>query len=179
MKLDKSQILPFPLSEHLAMYISSQLESPIEMLGENLNISAKYLHINRSRPLGKMILRCLEATNKPQFITEGFCMYISTSKNAGNYDKKIVSCRSQFVQLSAAEISDITDIFETLFRTEFIAFVDGAHFGNDLKKGKVFKAIIQFLEKYNLAHDGMAVERYRKLYSRSKNTHKALISRFL
>lgn len=179
MKLDKSQIIPFPFPEYLSLYISSQLNSPIEKIGNDLNVNAKCLHVNRSRALGKMILRCLEETNKPQFISNGFTMYISASKNLRIDDKKITEGRSSFIRLSEIEIKDITDVFETLFRTEFVAFVSGAHFGNDYKKGKVFKAITAFLTKYNLDSDQSAVENFRKYYNRHKNTSKTLIDSFL
>ena len=179
MKLDKSQIIPFPFPTHLALFIAAQLKSPIEKIGADLNIKAKCLHVNRSKALGKMILRCLEETNKPQFISRGLSMYISASKNLRIDDKKITEARSSFVHLSPTEIKDMTDVFETLFRTEFIAFVSGAHFGNDYKKGKIFKAITTFLTKYNLDSDKSAVENYRKYYNRHKNTSKTLIDSFL
>lgn len=181
MKIDKSQIIPFPLPEHLALFISHQLDTPIENIGKNLEIKARAIHIKRKRPLGKMILRCLETSNKPVFVNEGFTLYISVSKNSRIHDKNIVPCRSTFVQLNEKEISDITDVFETLFRTSLVSFIDGASFGNYTKKREhsKFAAIVEFLKKYNLAHDDLAVERYRKLYDREKKACKHLINRYL
>lgn len=181
MKFDKSQIIPFPLPEHLALFISQQLDTPIENIGENLEIKAKALHIQRKRPFGKMILRCLETTNKPVFINNGVSLYISVSKYSRINDKSVVPCRSNFLQLSKNEVEDIIDVFETFFRTSLVSFIDGASFGNYSKKRTYSKiaAIVEFLQKYNIAHDDLAVERYRKLYDREKKASKHLISRYI
>lgn len=177
MKLDKSQIIPFPLPEHLSLFVSQQLDTPIETISENLQ--AKALHIQRKRPLGKLILRCLKKTDKPVLVNDGFTLYISVSKNSRINDKKITECRFSFVTLDEDEIADIVDIFDTLFRTALVSYVDGARFGNNFKKGKMFAAIVQFLQKYNLAHDDLAVESFRQMYNREKKADKHLISRYI
>jgi len=181
MSIDKSQVIPFPLPEHLASFISHQIDSPISLIGPQNNIEAKALHISRKRPLGKFILRCLKPGNKPSFIDKGFSIYISVSKYTRSSDQKIVPCRYSFIEFDEAEINEIISVFETLFRTALISFLDGAQFGNSAKKkarGK-FASIIEFLQKYNLAHDDLAVERYRKLYDREKKADKQLLHRFL
>lgn len=181
MKLTKHQIVPFPLPEHLASFISCQLDSPLEFIGSNLKTPAKALHISRKRQLGKFVLRCLKSSNKPVFVSEGLTIYIAVSENLRIADKKMVECRYSFLQLDETEIDEITDVFETLFRTSLISFLDGAYFGNYSKKkdrGK-YAAIIEFLNKYDMAHDDKAVERYRKLYDREKTSGKKLITKYL
>jgi len=177
MALDKSQIIPFPLPEHLCLFISEQLDTPIETIGDN--IKAKAMHITNNRPFAKMILRSLRPSTKPVFIKEGLTIYIAVSKNIRRGDKQIIECRSGYVNFGDAEIKDITDVFESLFRISLINFVEGAHFGNDFKKGKRYKAITEFLQKYNLAANDKAFQNYQKLFEREKNRSNKLISKYL
>lgn len=177
MALDKSTIVPFPLPEHLCLFISEQLTTPIETI--NNGVKAKAMHIKGTRPFAKMILRCLEPSNKPVLLTEGITFYISVSNFINRGDNKIVDCRYGFVDFTETEIQDIVDVFESLFRLSFVSYVDGAHFGNDLKKGKRYKAITEFLKKYNLAADDKAYESYQKLYHREKNRSKSMVLKYL
>ncbi|MFI1771005.1 hypothetical protein [Thalassobellus citreus] len=177
MALDKSQIIPFPLPEHLCMFISEQLDTPIELIANN--VKAKALHIKNNRPFSKMILQCLETSNKPVKVKEGITFYIAVSKNIRRRNKKVVDCRSGFVNFSEKEIKDITDVFESLFRLSLVSYVDGAHFGNDFKKGKRYKAITEFLQKYNLASDDKAFQNYEKLFEREKKRSNKLVSKYL
>lgn len=173
MALDKSQIIPFPLPEHLCLFISERLNTPIETIGNN--IQAKALHVRRNKKLGTLILRELEKSNTAVKVDHGFTMYISTSKYNGTNDFSIVESRSSFLNFSASGIKEIQDIFEDLFRMCLVAFIDGSNFGTNYKKGTRKYALTKFLQKYNLAHDDLAFERYKKYYQRQQKSGKTLV----
>lgn len=177
MSIDKSQIIPFPLPEHLCLFISEQLDTPIEIIGNN--IKAKALHVKNTRPFGKMILRCLKKSHKPVLIKEGITFYISVSNLISRGDNKVVDARYSFVDFDETEINDIIDVFESLFRLSLVSYVDGAHFGNDFKKGKRYKAITEFLQKYNLVSNDKAFQNYEKLFEREKKRSNKLVIKYL
>jgi len=140
------------------------------------------MHITRNRPLGKFVLRCLEKTNKPLFIKNGITLYIKVSENNRVNDKKIVEARYTSVILSQSSINDIIEVFDSFFRAALIAYVNGAEFGNDYKKGKRNKAIYSFLEKYNMNCGKSSFEKIVKMYYREKQAEtnaKVLINRLL
>jgi len=170
---DKSQIIPFPLPEHLCIFISEKLNTPIEIIGQG--VQAKALHINRNRKLGKYILKCLEKSDYSKSVRQGFTMYITVSQNNRIHDKSLVPGRAHHLGLDAEAIKDITEFFEEDFRQSLVDFIDGSNFGVDYKKGFRKYALTTFLQKYNLAGDDSAFEKYKKHYQRQKTTGKVLI----
>ena len=178
--LDRSQIIPFPLPEYLAQFISAQLDTPIEIINDT--IRAKAMHIRANTPLGKFILRCTEKTDKPTLVKKGLTMYITVSTHAGKHDGKMVEARGTFLTLTEEAIKDITDLFEATFKTQLVEFVDGVMYGNNFKKGKRNKAIATFLEKYNINPSKSDFERFKKMYYREKkqnNLSNKLINKLL
>ena len=173
MSLDKSQIVPFPLPEHLCIFISEKLNSPIETISNG--VKAKALHIHRKQKLGVLILRALEKTSRPVKVSQGFSMYISVSKYNSTNDKNIVESRGSFLEIPQDAISDIIDIFEDLFRMCLVSFIDGSNFGAAYKKGHRKYALTTFLEKYNLAGNDLMFEKYKKHYHRTQKRGKTLI----
>lgn len=169
---DKSQLVPFPLPEHLCIFISERLDSPIETIGDG--IKAKALHVHRRMKFGRLILRAIEKTEIPIKVNQGFTMYISVSKYSRRRDANTVECRGSMLNISEEAINEITEVFEDLFRMCFVAFVDGSNFGVDYKKGQRKYAITKFLENYNLAADDLAFEKYIKYYQRLKKRGKTL-----
>ena len=172
MSLDKSQIIPFPLPEHLCLFISERLNTPIETIGDNIQVKA--LHVSSFRPSGKYILKCLEKANKPKAYSKGITMYISTSKYISTNNKNIVECRDSVIEISPKEISEITEVFEDMFRMCLVSFLDGSFFGSTFKKGKHKYALVEFLKKYNLGGCDKTFEKYKKYYSRVKKQGKIL-----
>lgn len=172
--MDSSQIIPFPLPEHLCLYISERLNTPIETIGNG--IKAKAMHISRNRNFGKYILRCLEKTEPCNKVHKGFTMYIAVSPFVGVTDKSIVEGRSHYVGFTEKNIAEITEFFEEAFRDSLVDFIDGTYFGVNYKKGSEKYALTQFLLKYNLAGDDLAFEKYKKHYQRYKQRSKQLIT---
>lgn len=173
MAIDKSQIIPFPLPEHLCLYISERLNTPIEEIGEG--VKAKALHISRHRKFGKYILKCLEKSDYSKRVLQGFTMYITVSGHNGKNDKSIVEGRSHLLGLDETAIKEITEFFEEDFRQSLVTFIDGSNFGISYKKGVRKYALTTFLEKYNLAGDDLAFEKYKKYYQRQKSKYNVLI----
>lgn len=162
---DNKHIIPFPLPEHLFIFISERLSSPVKCLDEQLNI--KYFYIKNKRSLSKYILKHLEfSCSKPVISNSERC--ISFSDTIRVQDKTLVEGRFEYLFFSNNSIAEMTNFFEELFRESLIDFITGSNFGASYKKGPRRFALVTFLEKYNLHGDKLAFEKYKKHYERYK-----------
>ena len=172
------QLIPFPLPKHLAEFVISQMNTPVETLDNGEK--AKVLHIKRRNGFGKLIHRSLKKSNKPTFVKTGFDMYIAVSNNAGNNDKKIVPGKYSFLDLDEDEIKDIIEIFDTWFKTCLIQFVDGAIFAhkfNGKTKGIIHASITQFMEYYKISYSKTLFDALVKHQQREKKAKRQQLQR--
>lgn len=168
--VDKSHIIPFPLPEYLADFISNQLHTPLQIINDSTIV--KGMHIKLRSSFGKMILRSLERSERPVYIKKGLTLYITASKYNRTHSKKLVEARGTFLKLSDESITDIKEVFEDYFRAVLVSYVDGALFGNNFKKGKRDSAIREFLKNHNIYHDKNKFENFKRMYYREKEANK-------
>lgn len=168
--IDRSHIIPFPLPEYLADFLANQLNTPLQIINDQTIVKA--MHIKRRTSFGKMILRSLEQSEKPVFIKKGLTIYITVSKYNRTHSKKLVEARGTFLQLSNESIEDIKEVLDDYFRAIMVAYVDGAYFGHDFKKGKRDSAIRNFLQIHNISHDKNKFENLKRMYYREKEQEK-------
>ena len=166
-EVDKSHIIPFPLPDYLADFLSSQLNTPLQIINDHTIVKA--MHIKRQSSFGKMILRCLEKSDRPVFVKKGLTIYITVSKYNRTNSKKLVEARGVFLELSHESIIEIQEVLEDYFKSVLVSYVDGAHFGADFKKGKRDKAIRNFLDQYQMDSDKSAFARFKRMYYREKD----------
>lgn len=172
------QLIPFPLPEHLAEFVVSQMDTPVEELADGSK--AKALHIKRRSEFGKLIHRCLQKSNKPAFARKGFTMYIAVSNFSGDHDKKVAVGKSTFLDLDEEEIKEITSVFDSWFKTCLIHFVDGAVFAhkfNGKTKGIVHASITEFMEYYKITNSNTLFGALVKLYQRHKKAERPALTR--
>ena len=172
------QLIPFPLPEHLAEFVVSQMDTPVEILEDGSK--AKALHIKRRSEFGKLIHRCLRKSNKPAFAKKGFTMFIAVSNFAGDHDKEVAVGKYSFLDLGEEEIKEIISVFDSWFKTCLIHFVDGAVFAhkfNGKTKGIVHASITEFMEFYKLSDSNTLFASLVKLYQRQKNAQRPSLSR--
>ena len=180
MNNDHKQIIPFPLPDYLSEFVVSQLEGPVETLGDGSH--AKALHITRNSEFGKYIYRCLKKENKPSFAKEGYTMYIAASSYARITDKTIEEGRYSFLGLGEREIKEITSLFRSWFNTCLVHYIDGAKFAHSVhgrQRGIVHKAIVNFMETYNITQDKAYFETFRKHYQREKKAERQQLQRLV
>lgn len=166
-EVDKSHIIPFPLPEYLADFLSSQLNTQLQIINDSIIVKA--MHIKRRSSFGKMILRCLEKSDRPVFVKKGLTIYITVSKNMRIHSKKLVEARGTFLKLPDESIIEIQEVLEDYFKAVLVSYVDGAHFGHDYKKGKRDQAIHNFLSLYNMNSKKSSFERFKRMYYREKD----------
>lgn len=172
------QLIPFPLPKHLAEFVISQMNTPVENL--NNGTQAKVLHIKRRNGFGKLIHRSLNKSNKPTFAKTGFDMYIAVSNHAGNNDKKIIPGKYSFLDLDEVEIKDIIEIFDTWFKVCLVQFLDGAVFAhkfNGKTKGIIHASINEFMEYYKITYSSTLFATLVKHYQREKKSKRQQLQR--
>ncbi|ANW96733.1 hypothetical protein AXE80_10805 [Wenyingzhuangia fucanilytica] len=173
MNLEKTRITPFPFPDHLAQFLMSQLNTPVEYIN---GVQTKALHIKNDRILCKTIIRSLKKSDRPIVVKEGITLYVSFSKHVRRHDKACEEARFTDMYLPPEAITYITEFFETLFRLCLVNYIDGAKFGNDYKKGKHHKSINEFMKKYKLQNSPTAFEKYNQMYKRAKRTSKSIVN---
>lgn len=171
-------MIPFPLPEHLSQFVVSQLNTPVQELGDGHQ--AKALHIRRNGEFGKLIHRCLKKSNKPAFVREGFTMYIAVSNLAGDHDKAVPVGKYSFLTLGEEEIKEIISVFDSWFKTSLVYFVDGAVFAhkfNGKTKGIVHASITQFMEYHKISDSKTLFATLVKFYDREKKANRQQLQR--
>ena len=172
------QLIPFPLPEHLAEFVVSQMNSPVQVLEDGS--PAKALHIKRHNEFGKLIHRCLKKSNRPAFAKEGFTMYIAVSNYAGDHDKKNVKGKYSFMDLEKEEIKEIISVFDSWFKTCLVHFIDGAVFAhrfNGKTKGIVHASIVEFMNFYKISNSKTKFDAFVKHYQREKKAQRQQLQR--
>lgn len=159
MNLENKKLVPFPFPPHLAQYLATQMDSPIEELATG--VKAKALHISSERVVGKFIIERLCKSEQPVKVEKGITLYVSVSNHANRHsDIPEVKYKDQY--LSESSIRYLIQFFEFNFRTNLVHFVEGVQFGCDYKKGKFKKGICRFFKKYNVDYDGKMFDRYEQ-----------------
>lgn len=179
-KIDKTHIIPFPLPEYLADFISNQLRTPLQIVDDHTRVKA--MHISRRSSFGKMILRCLEKSDKEIFVRKGLTIFITVSQYNRIHSKKLVEARGTFLKLSDESVLEIQEVFKDYFEAVLVSFVDGAHFGNNYKKGKRDAAIRKFIKTYGIREEKSMFDRLKRMYYREKSAnhrHNSKIHRML
>ncbi len=163
----KTAIVPLTLRSHLVFFLIK------ELTGSSKNFAGfkcKTHDLSRESLIGKFILERLEKLDYPIKSIDKFNFFLEIKNPTrarfvakGNF-YKIENLGKSFVQLPEFHREEVNDLIEQQFRTAFYSYIS-ANSDND---ETISKAILKFIDKYDLFEAGFSQVGLRKLYYRMK-----------
>ncbi|WP_341221881.1 hypothetical protein [Polaribacter atrinae] len=158
-------IVPIKVRPHLIPFFYKEFKADTDAHYLKNRVRACKIVINSS--LGKMIRITLEKSDypvKPQKFYIYFSVPDKVSDKATAEIYQTVKGSNSFLKVPEKVASDINDIFEDLFRYNFVLTVSTAlKYAPNLK---VEKVILDFMTEYNLEEHGFRLDTMRSLYNR-------------
>jgi len=160
-------IVPLTLRPHLVFFLIK------ELTGSSKNFAGfkcKTHDLSRDSLIGRFILERLEKLDYPIKNIDKFNFFLEIKNPTrarfiakGNF-YKIENVGKSFVHLPEKYRDEVNDLIEQQFRTAFYSYLS-ANSDND---ESISKAIMKFIEKYDLFEAGFSQAGLRKLYYRMR-----------
>ncbi|MFC7345996.1 hypothetical protein ACFQO9_04595 [Chryseobacterium zhengzhouense] len=160
-------IVPLTLRPHLVFFLIKELTGDSKIFA---GFKCKTHDLSRDSLIGRFILERLEKLDYPVKEIKNFNFFLEIKNPTraryiakGNF-YKIENLGKSFVQLPEKFREDVNDLIEQQFRTAFYSYIS-ANSDND---ESISKAILKFVDKYDLFEAGFSQAGLRKLYYRMR-----------
>ena len=163
---------PVVIRPHLVPFLVQELQGSA---ASYMNITAFSIPICGFSSLGKLLYNQASSLQKDgKFVR--FIFYLKVDKNKiDSYSGTIyisVNKEKELLKLEPKQTEEINNLLEDIFRISFGYYVKGCmEFG----KTDLTKAILRFMENYNLENVGFSIEGLRRLHYRQVDKNQLLV----
>lgn len=162
------ELVSFPFKPYLAKFLFYLSENRII---EGDDAYYRNLDLNMKNPDSRFIRVLMTRKNIPgikQMESKGFRFTVRIPKKSTQYNSVIEDSRTKAIWIDEETARIIHDHFDSKFRDHFCSFVAGAVHGSGNKRKAIKKAILFFMDKYDLHKDSVEYnyDQLIKLYRR-------------
>ncbi|KFF26879.1 hypothetical protein [Chryseobacterium vrystaatense] len=163
-----SNIIPLTLRPHLVFFLIKELKGTEKTFA---GFKCKTFDLSKDSLIGRFIIERLDKIDYPVRNVEKFNFFLEIKNTTrrrwiaqGKFFKVENLCKS-FVFLPDQFKEEVNDLIEQQFRTVFYSYVIA--YKDD--EENISKAILKFIDKYDLFECGFSQMQLRKLYYRMKD----------
>ena len=162
-----SNIIPLTLRPHLVFFLMKELTGTEKTFAR---FKCKTYDLSKDSLIGKFIIDRLEKLDYPVKNVDRFNFFLEIKNttrrrwNAQGKFFKIENLSKSFVFLPDQFREEVNDLIEQQFRTVFYSYVIAYKDDDE----NISKAILRFIDKYDLFEAGFSQAQLRKLYYRMR-----------